>query len=168
MSALGRERVFEYFSRALALPVVLLRLNYACELRYGVLVDIALQVWHEQPVDLAMGYLNTLWQGDANAMALQAFQHVLAPPRILNLTGMETLSVRYMAEQFGRLLHKPVRFQGAETETALLSNAQPAHALFDPVRVPTGQLIAWIAHWISHGGTTLNKPTHFQVRTGQF
>ncbi len=168
MSALGRERVFEYFSRSLALPVVLLRLNYACELRYGVLVDIALQVWQGQPVDLAMGYLNTLWQGDANAMALQAFGLVSVPPRLLNLTGLETLSVRHVAEQFGRLLNKPVRFQGAETATALLSNAQAAHALFDPVRVPAAQLIPWIAHWISHDGHTLNKPTHFQVRNGQF
>src|SRR5262249_4614231 len=102
LSCVGRERMYEYFSRAWDLRTCLLRLNYATEMRYGVLVDIAHRAWREEPVDLTMGYLNALWQGDANAMALCAFEHVATPPRILNLAGPELLSVRHVAEEFGR------------------------------------------------------------------
>src|SRR5262249_18565858 len=106
MSCLGRERLFEYFSRRLDIPLVLLRLNYAAELRYGVLVDVARRVWAEEPIDLAMGHLNALWQGDANAAALQTLALATNPPFVLNVAGPELLSVRRLAEQFGRLLDK--------------------------------------------------------------
>jgi nucleoside-diphosphate-sugar epimerase len=168
LSVLGRERIFEYFSRRLDIPVVLLRLNYATELRYGVLVDIAQRVQAGEPIDLTMGNLNAIWQGDANAMALQAFAVAASPPRVLNIAGPELLSVRRLAEQFGRLLDKPVVFQGTEAAEALLSNAQPALRLFGYPRVGVEQMVEWIAAWLRGGGVTHGKPTHFEVRDGAF
>jgi nucleoside-diphosphate-sugar epimerase len=168
MSCLGRERIFEHFSHTLGIPMVLLRLNYACELRYGVLVDLAQRVLAGEPVDLGMGQLNAIWQADANAMALGAFDHVASPPFVLNVAGPETLSVRRVAEEFGRLLGRPVRFQGTEAADALLSNGQLGHRLFGYPRVGAGQMIRWIADWLRRGGPTLGKPTHFEVRDGKF
>jgi nucleoside-diphosphate-sugar epimerase len=168
MSALGRERIFEHFSRRLGIPLVLLRLNYATELRYGVLVDVARRVFAEEPIDLAMGHLNAIWQGDANAMALQAFTLTTSPPRVLNLAGPELLSVRCLAEQFGRLLGKNVDFRGSESAEAFLNNAQQAHRLFGYPRVSAAQMIEWIAAWVQSGGENLGKPTHFEVRDGGY
>jgi nucleoside-diphosphate-sugar epimerase len=168
MSCLGRERLFEHFSRLLGIPLVLVRLNYATELRYGVLVDVARRVQAEEPIDLAMGHLNAIWQADANAVALQAFAVAACPPRILNLTGPEVLSVRRLAEQLGALLGKAVRFEGTEMPEALLNNAQEAHRLFGYPRVGAAQMLEWIAAWVRSGGTNLGKPTHFEVRDGAF
>lgn len=168
MSCLGRERMFEYFSRTLGIPLVLIRLNYACELRYGVLVDLAQRVWSGKPVELEMGYFNILWQGDANAMALQAFDLAATPPAIINLTGPEVLRVRDVAEQFGTLMGKSPQFTGVESNTALLSNAQPVLQRFGGPRVSAEQLIHWTADWVMHDGPTLGKPTHFESREGKF
>jgi nucleoside-diphosphate-sugar epimerase len=168
MSCLGRERIYEHFSRALGIPMALLRLNYACELRYGVLVDLAQRVLAGEPVELGMGHLNAIWQADANAMALAAFGHVASPPFVLNVAGPETLSVRRVAEELGRLLGRPVRLEGAEAADALLSNGQLGHRLFGYPRVGPGQMIRWIADWLRRGGPTLGKPTHFEVRDGKF
>ncbi|MFO0929990.1 MAG: hypothetical protein U0736_23695 [Gemmataceae bacterium] len=168
MTAVGRERLYEHFSRTLNLPLVLLRLNYATELRYGVLVDIAQRVLAGQPVDLHMGNLNALWQGDANAMALAAFAHAASPPTVLNLAGPEILSVRRVAEQFATLFGRPVTFVGTESPDALLSNGQLAHRQFGYPRLPIGRLIEWIADWLRRGGPTHGKPTHFEVRDGKF
>lgn len=168
MSCLGRERMFEYFSRTLNIPTALIRLNYACELRYGTLVDLALQVLRGETIDLAMGYLNTLWQADANALTLCAFDHVQSPPFILNVTGPEILRVRDVAEEFGRLLNKPVAFRGAEAPNALLNNASKAWQLCGQPRVSAQELIPLIARWLQRGGATLGKPTHFEVRDGKF
>lgn len=168
LSCLGRERIFEHFSRTLGIPMALLRLNYATELRYGVLVDIARAVWEGQPIDLAMGNCNVIWQADANAMALEAFDHLASPPRVLNLAGPELLSVRRTAEQFGELLGKPVAFRGVEHPEALLSNGQLGHQLMGYPRIAARQMIEWIAHWVRRGGATLGKPTHFEVRDGTF
>jgi nucleoside-diphosphate-sugar epimerase len=168
MSALGRERVFEYFSRSLKIPMAVIRLNYAAEPRYGVLVDLAQRVWAGQPVDLAMGYVNTIWQGDANAMTLQAFSHVSSPPCVVNVTGPEQLSVREVSERFGRLMNKKVNFVGTEGATALLSNAQKAFQMFGYPRVSAEELIRWIVEWVMRGGPTLGKPTHFESRDGKF
>ena len=168
MSALGRERVFEYFSRSLKIPVAVIRLNYAAESRYGVLVDLAQRVWAGQPVDLAMGYFNTIWQGDANAMTLQAFGHVASPPFVVNVTGPELLSVREVSERFGRLMNKTVNFVGTEGTTALLSNARKAFQMFGDPRVSAEELIRWIVEWVMRGGPTLGKPTHFESRDGKF
>jgi nucleoside-diphosphate-sugar epimerase len=168
MSALGRERVFEYFSRAFGTPVALVRLNYACDLRYGVLVDLARRVWAGEPIDLGMGRFNTIWQGDANAMTLRAFDLAASPPWVVNVTGPEELSVRAVCEQFGRRFGRPVRFTGAEAATALLSNATRGVQLLGPLRVATDRLIEWVADWVARGGRSLGKPTHFESRDGRF
>jgi nucleoside-diphosphate-sugar epimerase len=168
MSCLGRERIFEYFSRSLGIPAVLIRLNYACDLRYGVLVDLARQVWNRQSVDLTMGHFNTIWQGDANAWTLQAFGHAAVPPWVVNVTGTELLSVRAVCERFGRIMKKPVSFSGTESDTALLSNAKHAVERFGPPRLDADRLMEAVAHWVMCGGAHLGKPTHFESRSGRF
>jgi len=168
MSCVGRERIFEHSSRTNGTKMTILRLNYAAELRYGVLLDIALRVNAGQPVPLSMGHLNAIWQGDASAMSLESLVYATAPPNIINLTGPELLSVRWIAEEFGKRLLKPVHFEGQESSDALLSNAQKAYQLLGRPRVSVQQLMDWIAEWISKGGTTLAKPTHFEERAGRF
>jgi nucleoside-diphosphate-sugar epimerase len=168
MSCLGRERMFTYFSRILDIPVVLVRLNYANELRYGVLTDIAVKVRRGEPVDVTMGYFNALWQGDASAMVLRALDHVSTPPTIVNVAGPDTLSVRQVAEQFGKLFDKQVTFTGEEAHDALLSNGQLGFRLLGQPRVSAEQMIRWVADWQSRGGATYGKPTRFEVRDGNF
>ncbi|MCX6914497.1 MAG: NAD-dependent epimerase/dehydratase family protein, partial [Verrucomicrobia bacterium] len=148
MSCLGRERIFEHFSRTLGLPVALIRLNYACDLRYGVLVDLARKVLLGAQVDLSMGWFNTLWQGDANAMTLRCFAHVASPPLTLNLTGPECLNVRKTCQRLGQLLGREPVFMGKEAPTALLSNAGQAFSLFGQPRVSADRLVAWVAAWL--------------------
>ena len=168
MSCLGRERICEHFSRKNHTKISLIRLNYACELRYGVLVDIAQRVYSGQAVPLSMGYLNAIWQGDASAMSLQALACASSPPLIINVAGPELLSVRHVAEDFAERWHKPVRFSGVESEDALLSNAQKAYQLFGPPRISAAEIMTWIADWIERGGETWAKPTHFEERAGRF
>ena len=168
MSALGRERMFEYFSQQLGIPTVLIRLNYAVEMRYGVLVDLAQKVYREAPIDLAMGYANVIWQGDASAMTLASLADAATPPLCVNVTGPQCLRIRDVCEQFGRLFGKPVKFVGSEAADALLSNAQAACGRYGPPRVGVDQMMRWIAHWIAQGGASLGKPTHFEVRNGTF
>jgi nucleoside-diphosphate-sugar epimerase len=168
MSCLGRERIFSYFSRSLGMPVALLRLNYAHEMRYGVIVDLAQQVLAGRPVDVTMGYFNAIWQGDSNAMTLRALEHVASPPRVVNIAGPETLSVRRVAERLGELLGKSVMFLGTEAPDALLSSGRLGHQLLGHPRVTADQMIAWIADWQLRGGPALGKPTHFQTRNGRF
>ena len=168
MSCLGRERVFEFFSQEYNIPMALIRLNYACELRYGLLVDLAHKVRAGEVIDLSMGHFNTIWQGDANAMALQAFAQLRSPPRVVNVTGPELLSVREVCEQFGRLMKRPLKFSGTECDAALLSNAHQAFELWGRPRVNAEQLIGWVADWILRGGSSLGKPTHFESRDGKF
>jgi nucleoside-diphosphate-sugar epimerase len=168
MSCLGRERMFEYFSSRGSTPVTLLRLNYACELRYGVLVDLARRVWAGEPVDLTTGFFNVIWQGDANAMSLAALTSATVPPSILNVTGPEELRVRTVAEELARKMDRQVTFTGVEAADALLSDASRAFALFGKPRVDARQLIEWIAEWTMRGGDTLGKPTKFEVRNGRY
>lgn len=168
MSCLGRERIFEHFSRTRGTPVALLRLNYACDLRYGVLVDIARRIWTSQPVDVSNGCFNTIWQGDANAMTLLALDQAASPPFVLNLTGPELLSVREVAAEFGKRFKREVRFTGAEAGTALLSNTSLCRQLFGPPQVSATELIGWVADWVKCGGAHLGKPTHFETRDGKF
>jgi nucleoside-diphosphate-sugar epimerase len=167
-SALGRERMFEYFSRRDGTPTSIYRLNYAVELRYGILLEIALKVWNGTPLDVTMGYVNVIWQGDANAIALRMLFHGEAPPRIFNVTGAETLSVREIAGRFGELFGKKPTLTGREADTALLSNPARAGALFGPPLVPVDQVISWVATWVRSNGRTLNKPSHFETRDGKF
>ncbi len=168
MSCLGRERAFEYHSKTAGTPVVSIRLNYACELRYGVLVDLARQVWRETPIALGMGHFNVIWQGDANAMIVQALDCAASPARVLNLTGPEVLSVRETCQTFAQIMGKTPQFIGQEAPNALISNAWRAVARFGEPRVRTKKLIEWVAGWVMRGGETLNKPTHFEVRDGAF
>lgn len=167
-SVLGRERMFQYFSHRHGTPTALLRLNYAVELRYGVLVDLALALRDEQPIDLAMGHVNVIWQGDANEAALRALELCTSPTTILNLTGPETVSVRNLARRLGARLGKDPIFTGEEQPTALLNDASRSHALFGYPSVPLGRMIELVADWVAEGGETHGKPTKFQVRTGVF
>lgn len=167
-SCLGRERVFEYFSRINETPLLIYRLNYAIDMRYGVLLEIAQAVDQGKPIDLRTGYVNVIWQGDANEIALRCFSHCTSPPNILNVTGPETISVRWLAEQFGDLLNKKPNFVNKEEPTALLSNAAKAVRLFGEPLVSLSQMIEWTAAWVKRQGETLGKPTHFQERKGAF
>jgi nucleoside-diphosphate-sugar epimerase len=167
-SALGRERLFEYGSDRWRTPVALLRLNYAVELRYGVLLDIGTAVKDGRPVDLRMGVVNVIWQGDANSICLRAFAHCQTPPLVLNITGPETLPVRYIAERFGERFGVKPQWSGSESPNALTSNASKAHQLFGYPSVTPSDVIDWTADWIDRGAPTLNKPTHFQTRDGKF
>ncbi len=167
-SALGRERVFEHFSLRHGTPVAIYRLNYAVELRYGVLLDVARKVHAGAPIDLRMGHANVIWQGDANAIALRCLAAARTPPLVLNVTGPETVSIRRAAARFGELLGRAPVLQGKEEDTALLSNAAQAVRLFGPPAVPVDRAIGWIAHWVKAGGRTLSKPTHFETRDGKF
>lgn len=167
-SVLARERLFEYFSREQGTLVTTVRLNYAIDLRYGVLFDIAQKVFQGQPVDVTMGHANVIWQGDANSCVLQAFSLCATPPQIINLTGPETVSVRWAALRFADYFGKPATIVGSEAPTALLSNAARCFSLFGYPSVPLETMIRWIAHWIEVGGTSLGKPTHFETRDGKF
>jgi nucleoside-diphosphate-sugar epimerase len=168
MSCLGRERIFEHFSRTDSIPLAILRLNYAIAIRYGVLVDIAHRVWEGQPVPLAMGMANVIWQADANAMALQAFDHVASPPFVVNIAGPELVSVRRVAEQLGALMDRTPVFHGEESPNALISNGQRGHRLFGYPTVGVEQMVRWISDWVMRGGEDLGKPTHFETRDGKF
>ena len=168
MSCLGRERIFEHFSRTLQVPVSIIRLNYAIDLRYGVLADLARKVWEEKEIDVSMGNVNVIWQADANAMTIQSLQHATSPPFILNVAGPEILSVRRVCEQFGELMKKTPKFAGEEAPTALLSNGSLGHRLCGYPQVTVETLIRWTAEWVSGGGGSLGKPTHFQTRDGRF
>jgi nucleoside-diphosphate-sugar epimerase len=165
-SCLGRERVFEYFSRERGLACLFYRLNYAVDLRYGVLVDIARKA--SEPVDLTVPAFNVIWQRDANSYALRSLEHCSVPPAILNVTGAETLRVRDVAEWFARRFGREVRLSGVEGETALLSNASRCASLLGPPEVGAPQLMEMVAAWTEAGGELLNKPTHFEVPDGRF
>ena len=167
-SVRGRERVFEHYAGRSGLKSVLLRLNYAVEPRYGVLADIARKVYERRPVHLATGSVNVIWQGDANSVALRSFPLCSSPPTVLNVTGPETLSVRGIAERFGRLFGVEPVFQGTEAESALLSDAGECHRLFGYPAVSAGEAMEWIAEWVRAGGASLGKPTHFEERDGRF
>ncbi len=168
MSCLGRERMFEYFSRETNTPVTIFRLNYATELRYGLLVDLAQQVLQEQPISLATGYFNVIWQAEASEMALCSLEHASSPPFYLNATGGERISCREVCLRLGELMNKEVTFSSEETETALLSDARRAFDLFGPPKVTLDEMLGWTADWILGGGEVWGKPTHFEVRDGKF
>ena len=162
MSCLGRERMFEYFSRTQGTPTALVRLNYAVEMRYGVLVDLAQKVYDGAEIDLTMGHVNVIWQGDASAMTLAALADAASPPWVVNVAGPEILSVREVCQQFGRLFGKPVRLTGCEPSDALLNNGEMAHRRYGPPQVSVEQMMRWIAHWMAAGGPTLEQADAFR------
>ena len=168
MSCLGRERVFEDASARRGTRVAIVRLNYAVDLRYGVLVDIAARVLRGEAIDLAMGYVNVIWQGDANDWALRCLAHASAPPFVVNVTGRETLAVRALATRLGELLGHAPSFTGTEAPDALLSNASLAHSIFGAPSISTDALLERVAEWVRSGGPLLGKPTHFEERKGAF
>ena len=167
-SCLGRERMFEYGSLRNGTEVTLIRLNYSVEMRYGVLLDIAIKVKNNRPVDLGMGYFNVIWQGDLNNYVLRSIEHAKSPARVLNITGPEILSVREVAEEFGKLFHIKPGFVNKESLTALLNNSSHAYELFGKPKTPVKQVIKWIAGWLAEGKDILGKPTHFEVRDGKY
>ena len=167
-SCLGRERMFEYGSKQHHTKVCLIRLNYSVEMRYGVLVDIALKVKNREPIDLSMGYFNVIWQGDVNDVVLRSLEICDTPAKILNITGEEILSVQEVATEFGQLFNVEPEFVNEEAKTALLNNAEQAFQLFGRPKVSTTQIIKWIADWISEERETLGKPTHYEVRDGKY
>lgn len=168
MSCLGRERMFDYVSHHAGTKVLHLRLNYAVELRYGVIVDVARKVLAGEPIDLSMGHFNAVWQGYANEVALRALALADSPPAILNVTGLETVSVRRLAARLGELLGRGPVLVGEEAPQALLSNASRCHRHFRSPRYDLDTVAAWTARWISSGGPLLDKPTHFETRDGRF
>lgn len=167
-SCLGRERLFEYGSIKNKTEVILIRLNYSVELRYGVLVDIAVKVKNNIPVDLTMGYFNAIWQGDMNNFVLRSLEYAESPARVLNITGPEIYSVRNVSMEFGKLFGIIPRFINTEADTALLNNPSEANKLFDKPKTPINQVIKWIAGWLKDNCRILNKPTHFEVRDGKY
>lgn len=167
-SCLGRERIFQFFAEKYQIPTLIYRLNYAIDLRYGVLLEIAKAVFENKPVDLTTGNVNVIWQGDANEIAIRSLLHCDVPAKILNVTGPETVSVQWLATQFGVLLDKSPIFINEAQPTALLSNASLAHQLFGYPTVPLRQMINITAEWVRAGGKTIDKPTHFQERKGKF
>jgi nucleoside-diphosphate-sugar epimerase len=167
-SALAREKVLEYFSRRNGTRICLLRLNYAIDLRYGVLVDIARKVHTGETIDLTMGYANVVWQGDANSVCLRSFELCGSPAVPLNVTGLETIAVREIARQFGELFGRAPLFTGTEAPDALLSNATACWQRFGPPSVSLPQMMTMVADWIRSGGELWSKPTHFEVRDGKF
>ena len=167
-SCLGRERMFEYFSKRYQTPVLLFRLNYALDLRYGILTEVAKSVWEGNTIDLKMGYVNVIWQGDANSYAIRSLLHCSSPANILNVTGPETIAVKELATRFGEIFNKPPTFQNEAQATALLNNSTKAHQLFGLPKVSLEEMIQLTANWIMQDGPLLNKPTHFQERKGAF
>jgi nucleoside-diphosphate-sugar epimerase len=167
-SCLGRERIFEYFSEKNGTPVALARLNYAIDLRYGVLLDLAQAVWERAPIDLRMSHVNVIWQGDACDMILRSFDVCGSPARVLNVTGPEPISVRAAAHWFGEIFGRRPVFEYEEEGTALLASSTEACRLFGFPSVSLERMISWVAHWVQIGGPTLDKPTHFAERRGRF
>ena len=167
-SCLGRERMFQFFSSRFGTLVSLIRLNYAIDLRYGVLLDIATKLHAGTPIDLAMGHVNVIWQGDANTAILRSLGLAANPPAILNLTGPQVLRVRDLAQELGRRLGREPGLTGSEAPAALMSNARKYNDLYAPPTVPLATMLDWVAHWVRIGGSTLNKPTHFEARDGRF
>jgi nucleoside-diphosphate-sugar epimerase len=167
-SCAGRERVLEYFSRKNGTAGRLIRLNYAIDMRYGVLHDVAVKVRNGTPIDLTTGHANVIWQGDCNAMVLRALGHCTSPISPINVSGPETISIRALAEAFGLRLGKPPHFVGSEAPTAWLVNCAEAYRLFGYPTVPLARMVDWVAEWVGRGGRSLGKDTHYDTRDGTF
>lgn len=167
-SCLARERVFEYFSRELGTPCLMFRLNYAVDLRYGVLVDIARKVFDGQPIDLTVSHFNVIWQGDANSYALRSLGLCEAPPRLLNVTGGEIVSVKQAAEFFAQRFRRQAIFSGLDSGIALLNNSAECRQLLGEAEMKLQELMELVACWVELGGRSLNKPTKFEVVDGKF
>jgi hypothetical protein len=167
-SCVGRERMFEYFSKTFGTPGRLFRLNYAIDMRYGVLYDIASKVWQRQPIDVSLGHVNFIWQGDASSQALRCLAHCESPTSPINVSGHEILAVRDLAAKFGELLGREPVIIGQEEPTAWLTDTSQAVKLFGLPIVDTAQLVAWTADWVGRAMPNLGKPTKYEVRDGRY
>jgi nucleoside-diphosphate-sugar epimerase len=167
-SCVGREQMFLHGSRRYRTPGRLVRLSYAIDMRYGVVHDVATRVLKGDAVDLSMGHVNVIWQGDANEQALRLLAHCTTPASPINVTGPEKVSVRWLAEELGRRLGRSPKFTGHESPTAWLVDTTAAMQLFGAPRVPLASMIDWVADWVSRGGESLGKPTHFDTRDGRY
>ena len=167
-SCLGRERMFEYFSQLYKTPVTLVRLNYANEPRYGIIVDLASKILNDEPIDLTMGAVNLIWQRDANDYIIRAISLAMSPPAVLNVTGPDTIPIRTLAEQIGKTLGREPKFASREAASALLSDASYAFSKFGPPQTTVEQMVSMIARWVAAGKKTLNKPTKYGIRDGKF
>jgi len=167
-SCLCRERIFEHFSIINKTPVLLYRLNYATDLRYGVLYDIGIKIWNNEPITTGVDYFNIIWQGDANNVALLSLLHTSSPANILNVTGEDILSVREVAKEMGEIMQKPVEIISNGNDASYLNNASKSFGYFGKPSVSSKELIRMQAEWIMNGGKSLNKPTHFEVDNGKF
>jgi nucleoside-diphosphate-sugar epimerase len=167
-SCLGRERMFEYFSQLYDTPVTLVRLNYANEPRYGIIVDLAMKILNDEPIDVTMGAVNLIWQADANDYIVRAITLAQSPPAILNVAGPDVIPVRRLAELIGRTLDRKPKFISQEAPTALLSDSSYCMSTFGYPRTPLEQMASMIAEWVTAGNPTLKKPTKYGVRDGKF
>jgi nucleoside-diphosphate-sugar epimerase len=167
-SCLGRERMFEYFSNLYNTPVTLIRLNYANEPRYGIIVDLTSKILNDEPIDLTMGAVNLIWQRDANDYIIRSITLAKSPPTVLNVTGPDTIPIRRLAEQIGKTLGRKPKFVSQEAESALLSNASYCLNTFGPPHTTLEQMVSMIAKWVTAGKKTLNKPTKYEIRDGKF
>ncbi len=167
-SCVGRERILSYYSSLNQTPMTMFRLCYSIDLRYGVLHDIAQKVFHKTPVDVSMGWVQGIWQRDANARAIESLRFTTTPPTPINVTGLERHSVRDIAIQFGKLFNVQPQFVGAEENKAWIWDASKSYTLFGPPTVEWSEMIEATSHWIQCGGTSLGKPTHFEVTDGMF
>ncbi|MCC6286810.1 MAG: NAD-dependent epimerase/dehydratase family protein [Chitinophagaceae bacterium] len=167
-SCLGRERIFQYFSGKYNTPILIYRLNYANDVKYGVLLEIARSVYEGRAIDLTMGNVNVIWQADANEFAIRSLLHCSTPSATLNITGPETVSVRWAAEWYGNFFDKQPVFTGQESTTALLSNATESFKRFGYPATSLKIMMEIIGDWVKNAGATLNKPTHFQERDGNY
>ena len=167
-SCVGREKAFEYGSLTHGTPVRLMRLEYAIDMRYGVLHDVASKVFAGQPVDVAMGHVNVIWQGDANEQALRLLAHCTAPASPINVSGPAVVSVRWLAGEFGRRFGMKAAVTGTEAPTAWLVDTRASQKLLGAPRVPLETMIDWQADWIARGMPGLGKPTHFEARDGKY
>lgn len=167
-SCAAREQVFAQAAERWATPTTIYRLNYACELRYGVIADIAEKIAGGEPVDVTMPAVNVVWQADSTAWSLQSLGLAAAPAEILNATGPETLSTRYIAQRLADAGGWDLKIEGEEAGTALLSNAAKCHTLYGYPSVTPETIIEWVAEWINAGGRRFGKPTKFQQRDGGF
>ncbi|MGD8501587.1 MAG: NAD(P)-dependent oxidoreductase, partial [Phycisphaerales bacterium] len=167
-SCLGRERMFQYFSQLHGTPVTLARLNYANEPRYGIIVDLAIRILNDEPIDLTMGAVNLIWQRDANDYIIRAVTLAKSPPAVLNVTGPDTIPIRRLAEQIGDVLGRKPRVVSREARSALLSDASYCLSTFGYPQTTLEQMVSMIVKWVASGKKTLNKPTKYDIRDGRF